>query len=230
MRTVFGIHTSATDPEDAVWGLLKHCASIKIITSFKDTNNIFRMRELAHPNTVFLGRYIDYDIEQGELHRRFAAIDDNDVNNAYALGVWYANVLASLVFSHNLAWMYWESGPNEHNIVTPKIIAYMEGFIDQCLKLGIMPAVGGYSYGRPKTPPYDSVDEWEQWKPVFVKIDAANKDANGKYLAKPRAILYLHEGAQQNGMMGSIPTTVARYRLFYERHIKPYELWFPLRS
>ncbi len=227
VRTVAGVHTSTTDPEDTIWALLEYLATVKVVTSFKDLHNLWRMRQLA-PRAVFVGRWIDVDIESGELHRLFADIAPDDYAAGYRLGAWYANKLGAMVIANHLEWMFWESGPNEHNVVTAKVIGYMAGFLDTFLALGLKGLIGGYSYGNPKAPPYDSVDEWAPWQPLFRKIDAANRAADGTPLLEPRFGLYVHEGGRREGLIAGIPHYVRRYKLMYDRLITPFHLWVPL--
>lgn len=227
-RNVFGIHTSNSDyPQDIIEELLSVSALVKVCVNFNDALRLARMRELAHSSAVFVGRHIAVDIEGGPLHNLYSRLGDDDLEGAYRLGVWFAHEVADRALPAGLGWMYWESGPNETTCVSRKAAQYAMGFIETCLARGIKPAVGGYPYGTPRTPPIDSVDDWSVWEPVFSLIDRANKYQNGAYRAEPEAIFYLHEYAQ-NSMVASETFAIRRYTHVWKKYVTGKGRWVPL--
>ena len=235
-RNIFGIHTSNSDyPEDTIRDLIDVSAVVKVCVLFSDSNRLHEMRSWARSGTVFLGRHIVLDIAGGELHNRINAVDDNDWQGGYDVGVWYANALADQVIPNGLSWVIWEGCPNEWVSTGSKAAGEAMGVIEQALRRGIKVAVGGYSYGMPQIPPIDTVDAWTHWGPVFAAIDSANRDASGKALADPRVYFYLHEGAKiykpgynYPDMKTSIPYTVRRYGAVYDRYVTPKGRWVPI--
>lgn len=246
-RTTYGVHTTPTNPMSQVWAHLKHCGSVKFVTEFKDNDVLLRMKAECHPNTVFIGRYIKLDIENtgdgtpGELHEKYRALSPEDKDGAYALGVWYATLLGKLVIANGLQFMFWESGPNEANDVSPRAVYYELGFLDTFIAMGLKAAIGDhFSYGMPRVAEWGGIDDMAIFVSVFQAIDAVNRGPDGKHLSSPIAIYDVHEGAGEAakdasgkalpypGMMESVPSMAGRYTLWYDRYIKPNGWWVPI--
>lgn len=232
-ENVFGIHTSPSDfPRSHIDRLLANSQVVKFFHMWNDSNTIIQWKQKA-PHAWFLGRD-PRDIEGGELHNNYSKLlQSGSEDQAYNSGVDWAVTLSQAVIAHGLQFAYWEGTPNEHTytdtMLDSKIAAsFALGFVHGFLARGCKPAVGSWAYGQPKTPPWDGVNEWAPWVPVFKAIDAANRDSNGVALAEPRAIYQLHEYAKFKSMKASRKFAIERFDEVWERNVRPYNLWVPV--
>lgn len=225
IENTFGVHTSSSDyPRSHIDRLLSISTLVKVCHQWNDSQTLHQWRDKA-PQAWFLGRDIQRDLEGHELHNNYSRLKTQ--NDAYTLGAWWATTLADAVIRHSLQWMYWEGGPNEHN--DPVLSAsFSLGFVHSFLSHGCKPAPGSWAYGQPKTPPWNTEDEWLPWQPVFQAIDAANRDSNGQPLEKPRAIYQLHQYAKDKSLVDNAEATTLRHRTIWNRNVLPYRYWVPL--
>jgi hypothetical protein len=235
----WGIHTdpqSFADVKDLLplcGGGAKFC-----IGNFNDSNRVLEMMALCPPTATFIGRDTAIDIEGGPLHQQFGAIADDDYDTGYRLGAWYANHLADRALPNGLGKLCWESGPNEGaKYYWKKTHGHMRGFLDTGISRGLRVLVGGTSYGAPRLPEFDGVDDWIGWDPIFQEIDRVNRDSFGNPFVDFNAGLYGHEGFRfpSGGTTyptyaGSLNYTIGRFDLMYRRHITPHNWWVPMLS
>lgn len=204
-RNAFGIHTDVLGMDV---GLLKRSSLAKVLFGPTDAGIVRAWKDIASPNAYWLGRTsLDQDgTPEGELQRRYRSASSQA--EVQAVGVWYAEWIASWALSAGLGYFFWEAGPNEKDDMTEKAVWYTEAFIRRCLELGLKPAGGMYSFGKPSVVKWDGVDGWVMWAPVFNLIDGANR---GK--AVPEAAYTFHSYALNRDMMGSVDYAIGRYRL-----------------
>lgn len=225
-ENVFGVHTSNTDYPRNGWieRFLNISTVAKVCVNFSDAGTLHGWHS-QYPDVTFLGRHIVYDMEDRELHARFR---NCAVADAAALGSWFADMVHDGIAATGLDFMPWESGPNEANDTSDRWPLYLQGYGERMAYYGHMFALGGWSFGLPPIPPLDAVDTFgsTHWHNVFKLIDSRNR-VGGVPLVNPRAYFYLHEGALNGDMIGSIPYTNNRCKLVQDRHIIPNGWWCP---
>ena len=205
-RRSFGIHTDVNGMD---LGLLKQSALVKVLFEKSEAAIVRGWKDIAHPYAYWLARTnIDQDNAQplGELQQRYKAAATIDA--ARAVGVWYAEWIASWALPAGLDYFFWESGPNEEDDMSAKAPAYCEAFTRRCLELGLKPAAGMYSFGKPGVMKYNGYDGWLPWQPLFRLIERAN---TGRI--PPIAGFAYHEYALKGDMVGSIDHAIERYLL-----------------
>lgn len=221
VQRVCGIHTGGDYPRAEIERLLRNSHVVKCCLEWND-RGIYMDWHNRYPNHVFIGRPIAYDLEGHELQVRY---NNATIDNVQDVAYWYADLIAAN--SQGLEFFFWESGINELNDYSGKWPKYCKAFGERMRQHGLKVALGGWSYGRPSIPPLDPDDTWLQWYDVFRFIDDYNR-VNGVALTNPNALLYMHEGAILKSMESSVPYTVGRFNLIYERHIKPNNWWVPV--
>lgn len=204
VRNTFGIHTDVLGMDV---GLLKRSALVKALLAPSEAGIVRTWKDIANPNTYWLGRTpLDQDVGQvGELQRRYFAASTKA--ETQAVGRWYAEWIA-LNYPSLTDYFFWEGGPNEVDDFTAKAVWYSEAFTRRCLELGLHPAPGLYSFGKPATMKWDGIDGWIPWAPVFRLIDSTNQGQK-----TPQAGFQVHEYALGRDLVGSIDYAIARYQL-----------------
>jgi hypothetical protein len=211
LRNVFGIHTDVRGL-NSVGSLLQRCALVKVVFSQTEAGAVLAWKTKAHPNAYWVGRTsIDQDATNplGELQQSYKAAHTEA--QARAVARWYAEWIASWAIPSGLSsYMFFEAGPNEEDPSTDeeldRAVWYSEEFVRRCAELGLLSAVGMYSYGKPLTLPVDGVDGWARWPPVFRMMDLANAGHN-----TPRSALQIHGYGMNADIISSAPYAIMRY-------------------
>ncbi len=206
IRNSFGIHT---DVNGMYLPLLRQSALVKVLFEPSEAGVVKSWKSQANPNTYWLARTNkDQDASNplGELQTRYyAATTEVEVR---AVGVWYADWIASWALPAGLGYFFWEGGPNEADDMTQRAVWYSDAFTRRCLEIGLKPAAGMYSFGKPGVMKYDGYDGWLPWQPLFRFIEQANA---GK--TEPVAGFQFHEYALGHSMVGSVDYAIERYKL-----------------
>lgn len=243
-ESFFGVHSASDFPRVTLWAdFLRASSVIKFCMGNWNDSNILHDWRAINPDAVFVGRYIDLDINteggsEGWLHGKFNAIVDDyskgeiDHDTAksrmFELGCEYANAHVKPVQDNHLEFVYWESGPNEINYVGPFIVDYTLGFCHTMYAYGLKFLAGSQSYGRPRVPELDNgIDDWAIWKPIFEFIDVANRE-NGKPKEDWVGGLQLHAYGNKGSLTANPECTITRHEYLYNRHILPNYLYVPL--
>jgi len=208
-RNAFGIHT---DVNGVYMPLLKRSALVKVLFRDNEAGIVKGWKIEANPNAYWIARtHLDQDVGNiGELQIRYRSATTEE--QARDVGVWYANWIASWALPAGLDYFFWEGGPNEEDDMTKRAVWYSDAFTRRCLEVGLKPASGMYSFGKPGVPKFDGYDGWVQWQSLFVFIESANA---GK--AQPVAGFQFHEYAMGGDMLGSIDYAIDRYKLSHYR-------------
>jgi hypothetical protein len=181
-----------------------------------DNNDVAYYHELKalNPNLHVIGRethVFDLEHHPNGLHQRMARGESPTQAAAD-----FSSYLIDLTQAHNLHEVAWEGGPNEPDVDSSAwCVAYSLEFGARMNAAGLRYAVGGYSYGSPHTPPFDSVDTWASWLPVFKMINQHNRQ-----VGRDVAYLYVHEYMESKHKTG-MTFHSQRYRHAYENHIQP---------
>lgn len=205
-RRSFGIHT---DVNGVDFGLLRQSALVKVLFQPNEIGVVKSWKDVANPNTYWLARTpLDQDNcePEGELQQRYKSASTRE--QVEGVGRWYADWIASWALPGGLGYFFWEGGPNELDDFTDKAVWYSLAFTARCLEVGLKPAPGLYSFGKPGVIKYDGHSGWVMWQPVFDLIDRAN---SGK--AQPIAGFQFHEYAMNRSMINSVDFAIERYKL-----------------
>lgn len=224
-RNIFGWHIAASDLVNA--SMSDVCDTSAVIKVLVEPHSVGALRDInvkAQGRARIVARLINVDQEERELHARAYRREDPGI-----VGRWYADVIAAIAIPGNLHFVIWESGPNELNAEgDPWWAKYCLAFLHAMRRHGLRCALGGFSYGRPKLPHYDGIDEWVTggWLPVMEAIHRANvaprHEGEGP---EPVAYFYLHEYSDPDDVSQAIPFNIRRYLYLYETHVLP-KAWF----
>ena len=207
VRNCFGVHTAPATAPRGGWieRFIALSGIVKVLYDGKDMGIVDGWLTNANPATYWVGRHILLDIEGAELHNRYrAAIFPEDARRE---GRWFAGEIkkACDAFPFMRDWI-WEGGPNEINDTTARAAYYSEGFVDEMLQFGLIPAPGLYSFGLPPVLAFDGVDGWAAWSNVFDMLDRANAGQS-----TVRGAMAFHEYAIGRSQIASRTHAIERF-------------------
>lgn len=217
IRNPFGVHTDVNGMHQ---GIISISALVKVLFHPSDAGIVRARKSWAHPNAYWVYRGpMDQDASTplGELQTRYKLATTEE--SIRRVGQWYAEWHAGWMLPAGLEYMFVEGGPNEQDpghtttgaereAEIRKAVLYSVSFVENAVRLGLKPAPGMYSFGKPAVPKWDGYDGWEPWIPVFQAIDTANVGHT-----TPQAAFQFHSYAEHRDMPGSIDSSIGRYAL-----------------